>query len=252
MQNIPILMYHNIGKAPPGTRLSSQYTGLGQFGRQMSVLHALGYRGLAMRDLLPYLLQNKAGKVFGITFDDGYKDNFELALPILKQFAFTATCFVVSNAIGQDNFWTKQQGVATKAMMQVEELRSWLAAGMELGSHTHNHVHLCQLQSEQARWELAISKEHLEGLLQVTIESFSYPYGEFDPRLAALVQELGYLSACTTLRGRVSLPYKGMDSLFTLPRVHMTRRTTLPFFLLKFFSAYEDKVSVNMQHKDAL
>lgn len=115
--NIPILMYHQIDVPPPsGTPLRGLVVSPGSFDRQMLLLKLLGYRGLSMRDLEPYLKGEKKGKVVGITFDDGYQNNLHNALPILKKFGFTATCYAVSGMIGGTNSW--DQGlVAEKPIM---------------------------------------------------------------------------------------------------------------------------------------
>ena len=94
---IPILMYHQIGvPAPKG----SPYRGLTvhptDFRRQMTWLKRLGYRGLSMAQLMPYLRGEKQGKVVGISFDDGYRNVFQNAMPVLDELGFTATNYIVA------------------------------------------------------------------------------------------------------------------------------------------------------------
>jgi len=106
--NIPILMYHQIDVPPPsGTPLRGLVVSPGGFSRQMYLLRLLGYKGLSMRELEPYLAGKKEGKVAGITFDDGYQNNLRNALPVLKQYGFTATCYAVSSMIGGTNSWDR-------------------------------------------------------------------------------------------------------------------------------------------------
>ncbi|MEY2622719.1 MAG: hypothetical protein RIT26_2539, partial [Pseudomonadota bacterium] len=103
---IPILMYHQIDQPPPrGTPLRGLVVSPRSFSWQMAMLRALGYQGLSMRDLEPYLEGRKQGRVVGITFDDGYQNNFDHALPILRRHGHTATCYAVSGLIGQSNVW---------------------------------------------------------------------------------------------------------------------------------------------------
>ena len=102
MKPIPILMYHNIDHAPQ-KKSRGLYVRPGQFARQMAVLKAAGFRGLSMSELMPYLRGEQQGKVCGITFDDGYLDNLENAMPVLQQHNFSATCYVVSQRMGEYN-----------------------------------------------------------------------------------------------------------------------------------------------------
>jgi len=97
---IPILMYHQIDEPPPrGTPLRGLIVAPSSFAWQMRLLRWMGYRGLSMHDLEPYLNGHEKGKVVGITFDDGYQNNLQHALPILKKTASplpvmaSATCW---------------------------------------------------------------------------------------------------------------------------------------------------------------
>ncbi len=93
MQQYAILTYHQIDLAPPPpAAFRSLYVAPDSFARQMRWLKRLGYRGLSMRDLMPYLRGEKVGKVVGLTFDDGYCNNLHHALPVLQDCGFTATC----------------------------------------------------------------------------------------------------------------------------------------------------------------
>lgn len=89
---IPILMYHQIGEpAPRGTPYRGLTVHPASFRRQMTWLRRFGYRGLSMRDLMPYVRGERSGKVFGITFDDGYRNVHRNAMPVLGELGFTAT-----------------------------------------------------------------------------------------------------------------------------------------------------------------
>ena len=98
---IPILTYHQIDQAPlKGAPFRGLVVSPNSFGRQMALLRLLGYRGLSMSDLMPYLTGERVGKVVGITFDDGYLNNLTHALPVLRRHGFTATCYAVSQYLG--------------------------------------------------------------------------------------------------------------------------------------------------------
>jgi peptidoglycan/xylan/chitin deacetylase (PgdA/CDA1 family) len=233
---LPILMYHNINTPPAKERLSSLYTSPQTFHRQMSALAFLGYKGVSLRELLPYLKGEKQGKVVGITFDDGYLDNLENALPILNKYNFSSTCYLVPGQIGKSNVWCAGQNVKECSLMNQSHIQEWLKHGQDIGSHTVQHVHLCQIEKKKAQDEITDSKKLLEDAIGVSILDFCYPYGEYNEGIKNYVKEAGYLTATTTERKRFELT----DSLFSIPRVHMNRRTSLPLFLAKLFTSYED------------
>ena len=89
---LPILTYHNVDVPRRGAPLQGLYVLPRRFRMQMRMLKWMGYRGLSMSGLLPYLRGEKRGKVVGITFDDGYLDNLVHALPVLLEYGFQATC----------------------------------------------------------------------------------------------------------------------------------------------------------------
>jgi peptidoglycan/xylan/chitin deacetylase (PgdA/CDA1 family) len=235
--SIPILTYHHTEQAPPkGFPMRSLWVTPSSFSAQMHWLTRLGYTGLAMSDLMPYLRGEKKGKVVGITLDDGYQSNVLHALPILKSHGFSATCYVVSGQLGQHNEWDKALGIAKAALMSFEEMRTWADEGMEVGSHTCSHANLNQLSLAEAGHELLQSKSDLENLLQKPVTQFCYPYGHFSPEHEALVSQLGYSAATTTHRGRAC----PTDRMTALPRIPVVRSTNPIQFLFKVLTRYED------------
>jgi peptidoglycan/xylan/chitin deacetylase (PgdA/CDA1 family) len=235
--SIPILTYHHTEQAPPkGFAMRSLWVSPSSFATQMQWLARIGYRGLAMSELMPYLRGEKKGKVVGITLDDGYQSNLLHALPILKNMGFSATCYVVSGKLGQHNEWDESLGMAQAALMGVEEMRRWVDAGMEVGSHTCSHADLKQISLAEAGRELLQSKSDLENLLQKPVTQFCYPYGHFSPEHESLVSQSGYVAATTTHRGRAC----ATDRMTALPRVPVVRSTYSLQFLLKVLTRYED------------
>lgn len=221
--HIPILMYHQIAEAPAkGAPFRSLYVAPRDFANQMALLYRLGYRGLSMTDLLPYLVGEKKGKVFGITFDDGYLNNLTNALPILSRFGFTSTCYVVSQLLGQTNVWDKEIGIEQVPLMSLGQLRQWLDGDQEVGAHTRRHVRLRTLHAAEAHTEILSCKSDLEESLGVPVRHFCYPYGDFEELHVTMAKESGYLTSTTTQRGRCG---NGSD-LFRLPRITVARRTT--------------------------
>jgi peptidoglycan/xylan/chitin deacetylase (PgdA/CDA1 family) len=234
---IPILVYHQIDKPPSrGTPLRGLVVAPHSFAWQMSMLKILGYRGHSMHDLEPYLSGEKQGRVVGITFDDGYQNNFDLALPILKRHGHTATCYAVSEQVGKTNHWDDGL-VATKSLMNRGQLLSWLDAGMDVGSHTCTHADLTKLEDKEALKEIKFSKLSLEDSLGTQIRHFCYPYGRMQPIHAQMARDCGYVTATMMKRGRVHSDHNPWE----LSRVLIARATNPIQFLMKLMTRYEDR-----------
>jgi len=235
---IPILTYHQVDEAPvDGTPYRSLVVSPATFARQMGLLKALGYKGLCMSALEPYLRGEKTGRVVGITLDDGYVNNLEHALPVLKRHGFSATCYIVSGQLGGLNVWDRHKGVPPQPLMNAAQLRAWIAGGQEVGAHTRNHVDLLKIDDDAAREEIAGCRVDLQQALGAEVRHFCYPYGLHRPEHAAIVREAGYTTATTTQRART----QATDDLFELPRVPVLRTTSRPLLWMKIATAYEDR-----------
>jgi peptidoglycan/xylan/chitin deacetylase (PgdA/CDA1 family) len=235
---IPILVYHQIAEASPkGTPFRSLCVAPAAFARQMALLRLLGWQGLSMSALMPYLRGERQGRVFGITLDDGYRNNLDHALPVLRRHGFSATCYAVSQLLGQSNVWDHALGIPASALMTLDELKAWVAGGQELGSHTRHHVRLPEVSPSEARDEIVRSRSELEQGCGVPVRHFCYPYGAYQPSHVTLAQSAAYDSATLTRRGRCL----GGESFWELPRVPVVRSTSLPMLLLKMMTSYEDR-----------
>src|SRR5690606_15283700 len=235
---VPILMYHQIGEpAPKGSPYRSLTVHPASFRRQMLWLKRLGYRGLSMRDIMPYVKGEKRGKVVGITFDDGYRNVYAHALPVLREAGFTATNYFVARQMDGGNVWDYGEGVAHSDLMSEAEMQDWARQGMEVGSHTLNHARLSAVSEEEAKKEIEGSRTELEALLGEPVTAFCYPYGAENARVRELVRLAGYTNATTTEVGLA----RTNDDPFGLPRVMVARSTHLIRFLQKCITKMEDK-----------
>jgi peptidoglycan/xylan/chitin deacetylase (PgdA/CDA1 family) len=236
---IPILMYHQIDEPPPrGTALRGLIVAPSSFTWQMRMLGLMGYKGLSMRDLEPYLRGDQQGKVVGITFDDGYQNNLIQALPVLKANGFTATCYGVSSMLGGTNAWDAGK-IAEKPLMTKQDWLAWYEAGMDVGSHTQTHANLKELTDEAAQQQIVQSKYELQQVLGAEVRHFCYPYGWFKPEHQDMVRAAGYITATSTARGRAQ---KG-DDPYSLKRIMVARATNPLQFFMKITTAYEDRRS---------
>ena len=235
---VPILTYHQVAEATPrGASFRSLSVAPDDFHQQMAFLHGMGYHGLSMTALQPYLRGEREGKVFGITFDDGYLNNLTHALPVLQWYGFSSTCYVVSGLLGQINSWDAAMGVPPSELMSASHLRQWVAGRQEVGAHTRSHVHLRALDAATCNVEIAVCKQELEQITGTAVSHFCYPFGEFTQEHVEMVRLANYVTATTTGRGRC----QAGDGMWELPRVPVLRRTSRLLLWWKLVSQYEDR-----------
>lgn len=238
MKNIPILMYHSIAKPIKGAPFKCLHVPPKRFSLQMRLLALLGYQGLSMHGLAPYLRGEKMGKVIGITFDDGYRNNLTHALPVLQRHGFSATCYLVSDYIGQHNIWDEVKNIPKNPLMNEAEIRQWLSAGMSIAAHTKTHVDLSACDEATAWHQINGSKADLESRFNTVIDDFCYPYGKFDESHVAMVKKAGFKTATSMHRARSVV---GKHDLLCLPRVTVNNNAYPHTFLAKLLTRYEDK-----------
>ncbi|PZR79686.1 MAG: polysaccharide deacetylase [Candidatus Aeolococcus gillhamiae] len=191
---VPILYYHYIRTIAPtapnllGFRLSISP---GLFAEQMALLHAEGAHPITLSTLMAALAGTATLPPHPIvlTFDDGYADFATAAEPVLAQYGFVATDFVVSGFIGRPSYMSAAQVLAMDA------------AGIVIGCHTVHHVDLAAVSLATARTEIDGSKATLEQLLGHPVLDFAYPYGGFSAAVVALVQQAGFRDAVSTMYG---------------------------------------------------
>jgi len=128
-------------------------------------------------------------KPIAITFDDGYRDNFTNAFPIMQKYHFPGTVFMVSSYINGDGFLTADQ------------LKQLHASGWTIGGHTENHIDLSKVSSETVVKELKNSRSTLENLLGQPIKYIAYPFGGYNSSVMNLAKADGYTAGFTTARG---------------------------------------------------
>lgn len=235
--SIPILMYHSIESMPKSTVMRSLHVPPRRFKFQMWMLKILGYQGLSIRELKPYLDGDKNGKVVGITFDDGYQNILLNAAPILKKYNFSATCYIVSENIGLSNTWDDDKGITQRPLMDTNEIKEWLNLGMDIGAHTKTHIDLTSTSMEEAQKEISDCKSTLESLFSVPVLDFCYPFGRFNELICKIAKNSGYISATTMIRGRVG----NESNRYMLPRIPINHRTLPHLFLAKILTKYEDR-----------
>jgi peptidoglycan/xylan/chitin deacetylase (PgdA/CDA1 family) len=209
-QGNPILTYHKLGPRPARVRLKGLYLSESLFKRQLQELRAAGFT----KGSLEACTGPAVGRQIVITFDDGYVNVLRHGLEPLAAAGFPAIQFLVADLLGKKNEWDVALGETPEPMMDAAQVREWLAAGNEIGSHTLSHPYLTRLSRADAAEEVKASRKKLQDLFGRPIEHFCYPYGDLDEATRDLVREAGYKTACTTNPG-VNTP---ADSAFALKR----------------------------------
>ena len=194
----PILTYHKLGCPPRGTRDPFLYTRPDALDRHLQQLQAAGLQVVSLTDFLakPDPLRRAA-----VTFDDGFQSVLRGGLEVLARHHVCAIQFLVSGFLGRRNEWDVQKQDVAEPLMNEAEIKQWLGAGHEIGSHSATHRNLKKLSATEAREEIAGSKKALEDQFGVAVRHFCYPFGGWTPRVRDLVAEAGYESACSVLFG---------------------------------------------------
>jgi peptidoglycan/xylan/chitin deacetylase (PgdA/CDA1 family) len=233
---LAILNYHNIAIAPSGMQMPRLYVSPLQFDRHLWWLRRVGLVGVTLSEGIRRLHTRNAKRCVALTFDDGYADNVVNAAPILAEYGFGATCFVVSERIGAHNTWDAELLGGRKSLMNEAQLKTWVEAGFEVGSHTCTHPDLTTLPRDTVMEELVSSRKALHRLIGAPILTFCYPFGRLNADLVWCVERAGYQLAVTTRRGRAA-PY---DDALTLPRLSVSGDKGVANVLLKAATPYGD------------
>ncbi|CAN7681208.1 polysaccharide deacetylase family protein [Paenibacillus sp. LjRoot56] len=187
---IPVLNYHSIGVAPGNTYVLHPDT----FARQMDYLSAHHYTPLTLDEfasVLSHKMPSPAHPVL-LTFDDGYANNAEVALPILQKHKFPATLYLSTGLVGTPGYLT---------WPQIHELS---AAGWDIASHTVTHPHLPKLSKKAQREEILAARAKIEQELGKPANTFAYPYGDYNRKTLRILKKAHFSYAFTTHSGWAS------------------------------------------------
>ncbi len=221
--SVPILMYHRV--APGTSPYYKRYTVSDKaFAAQMAYLARRGYRAVDLDDLIEHRLGRRhlPRKPVIITFDDGFRDTVEHAVPILQARQFTAVFFLVAGLVGRTSAWLPAE---ERLDLFDWETAGWLNKnGFQIGSHARTHRRLAELDGEECLAELVSSRRIFERQLGHPVSCLCYPHGSFDDAVKEFAARAGYRLACTTRPGFVRpdadllalprIPVWGWDSLF--------------------------------------
>jgi peptidoglycan/xylan/chitin deacetylase (PgdA/CDA1 family) len=217
---VPILMYHYISTPPEDADVYRTDLSVTpeQFREQMIYLQDNGYTTIDFYDLSQAIVSHKdlPEKPIILTFDDGYLDNYENAYPILQEFGYEGTFFVVTEFID-----TQRAEYMTWPMIE-EMARN----DMRIESHSRTHPDLRGMAHERLIWEILGSQETLAAHIGYKPRYFCYPGGWYDEATIQTLGELDFWGATTTANGS----WHGFDDRYEWRRVRIRNTTTLAEF----------------------
>ncbi len=231
--SVPILMYHLVTPQPlPAFR---KYTVTPRaFAAQMHWLALAGYATITLDDLL---VARSGGSLpprpVIITFDDGFQDCVDYAVPILQAHGFRAIFYLVAGFMGKVSEWLRVERGVALALVDWSTARQLEAAGFQCGAHSMSHPHLADLDSAACHMELRESQQLLEERLGHKVRHLAYPYGSCNTTVRAIAAECGYQSACST---RIGLS-DADDDLLALHRVPVNGQESFFDFICRLSTA---------------
>lgn len=213
-KSIPILTYHSIDNSGSVISISPD-----RFKSHMEYLCNSSFNVISLNEIVASIHENRLfpSKSIAITFDDGFKNNYDIAYPLLKEFGFKATIFLVTGYCGKNNQWNGQpEEIPTLELLKWDDIIEMANNGIDFGAHTINHPNLTELTKDQVKDEILGSKRMLNERLGKDIPFFSYPYGWQTDEILKFVE--GEFSCA------VSTELKVVDlesDVYALPRIDM-------------------------------
>jgi len=247
---LPILMFHSISDDPePGVRPYYRVcTGPGRFREQMQWLKDNGYQGVALGAGLNLKSEVRSPKSVVrpvvLTFDDGFRDFYTHAFPILQQHGFSATMYLPTAFIGNSSCHSSpvtRYAFHDKECLSWEEIQELHRAGIEFGSHTVHHPKLDDLPWPDIQSEIGDSKAQIENQLGAPVKAFAYPYAfpqtnrDYVNRFKELLMAGGYETCATTQIGR----HRPGDDVLQIKRLPVNSGDDDKLFRAKLMGGYD-------------
>jgi peptidoglycan/xylan/chitin deacetylase (PgdA/CDA1 family) len=205
-RSLVVLMYHKVNDV-----LGNSVTvPVSLFDEQLTQLAELGYTPVSLEDVLAYYRDRVAlpERAVLITFDDGYLDNLENAVPVLRRHGYPAVLFVPIGYLDESRPLPHDEHLAANGILNRtldwEQLRDLEAAGVRIESHGIGHRPLADLELDEATREVTLSKLRLEERLGRPIQAFAYVKGSeahYRPVHLSLLRQAGYELAFTSISG---------------------------------------------------
>lgn len=190
-----------------------------KFQDQMQVLRDRRFNIISLNDLVD-LIRNKQplpGHTGVITFDDGFRNFYAKAYPILQEFGFCATVFLVPGYVGKTSKWNSAlEGMPVLDLLRWGEIKEMVNNGIDFGAHTMTHEDLTNLPKEEVHRQIDQSRVTIESHIQQPSMCFAYPYGKLNGRIKSIIKD-NFSGACSAEMG-LTTP---ASDIYALPRVDM-------------------------------
>lgn len=226
-KEMPVLMYHRFidNEAKKGTR--GPYIDIQLFEKHLKLLKRMGFESLTFEELASkgsIERLNPKKRYFMLTVDDGFVDNHELMLPLLKKHNFKAVVYVVTGETY--NRWdveAYENPDKPFPLMSREQIKAMADSGfIEIGGHTLSHPFLSKLSYAEQKREIEQNKCELESIIGKKLTSFAYPYGDLDDNSKAIARNLGFEFAVATNSG----PLAFHQDLYQIRRIAIFPKTS--------------------------
>ncbi len=197
---VSILTYHSIDDS--GSVVS---TSRKTFQKQMRSLSESSFNVISLNAIMDCLHENRPlpSRALAITFDDGYRNVYTEAFPVLEKHGFGATVFLISDYCGKDSDWPgNSPSFERRPLLSWSEIEEMRRHGFEFGAHTATHPDLTRVSIQQAEREITGSKAEIEDRLGVEARCFAYPYGKYNSEVQEIVRTQ-FPGACSTKLGKV-------------------------------------------------
>lgn len=194
--NVPVLFYHHVQPESVGAehKNTSLTVDNGTFDKQMQYLVSHGYTTITVKQLVDALKNHTTlpTKSIAITLDDGYRDNYTYAFPILQKYKLTANIMLATGLMEGPDYLT---------WGQVNEMKN--SGLIYYSDHTWSHYSVNHGTNEKIQYEIQTAKQQIESHTGQTTDIFTYPYGSLNANAIALLQQDGFTGAFSTIPGKV-------------------------------------------------
>ena len=213
VSHLSILMYHSLDSSGSVVSVAPD-----RFQEQIRCLAEMGYRGISLSEAVSH--KESRGqwpdRSVVLTFDDGYANFCDSAFPVLAQYGFTATLFIVTDHMGGHNNWgPPPTRLGTRPILSWQQAIELSAHGVEIGAHTKTHPDLRRIPPARVKDEMVSCRGEIEDRVQRRVLSFAYPFGRASQTAIEIATQNFQVSCNTSLQRATAEP------LHQLPRVDM-------------------------------
>ncbi len=239
LTGVSVLMYHSISSAPTLLAVSPQ-----KFEHQMRYIHKRGFQTIFASEIPTLLERGEAHSRVCITFDDGYRDNYTTAFPILKKYNIKATLFLTTSLVGQHG---RAGGGPALPFVNEEEISVMAQSGLfEIMPHSHTHPKFTEISVENITKELVDSRRMVESMTKKSANVFAYPHGKIKKEAIEILRKQNFAAAFGTKPGLI----RANADLYRLPRNAVLPSDNFGQFKLRLSDSYEDYLAVKRFPQD--